>query len=75
MDAEKNPELNEPSIPYSGSKKISFSNSFTEAEESQIRYWAGLTPEQRFADFYELMNRFYSFSNPAWSTKKITIDL
>lgn len=67
-------KLKEPLVAYSGSKKISFSNTFEEAEESQIRYWAGLSPEQRFSDFLELMIRFYSFGKPNWVGKKIIID-
>jgi CRISPR-associated endonuclease Csn1 len=66
---------NEPAITYSGSKKITISSSFEQDENSQLNYWAGLTPEQRFADFYELMSRFYTFVKPDWSTKKIIIDL
>jgi CRISPR-associated endonuclease Csn1 len=60
---------------YSISKKITVTDSFEEAEESQIRYWAGLSPEQCFCDFHELMNRFYSFNRPDWKGKKIIIDL
>lgn len=60
----------EPVVTYSGSKKISFSNSFEEAEESQIRYWAGLSPEKRFSDFYELMSRFYSSVNPTGQKRR-----
>lgn len=59
----------------SSSEKVSVSNSFEESEISQIQYWARLTPEQRFADFYELMNRFYTLNKPDWTTKKINIDL
>lgn len=66
---------NEPAATYSGSKKITISSSFEEAENSQLQYWAGLTPEQRFADFYELINRFYKFNAPDWPSKKIIIDL
>lgn len=62
-------------IAYSGSKKISFSNSMEVVENAQLQYWAGLTPEQRFEGFYELMNRFYKFIKPDWPTKKIIIDL
>jgi len=77
MDTNKDDlnKINEPQAPYSGQKKITFSNSFEEAEDSQIRYWAGLSPEQRFSDFYELMDRFYSFSKPDWKTMKIVFDL
>ncbi|HRE68846.1 MAG TPA: hypothetical protein PLM56_18360 [Cyclobacteriaceae bacterium] len=71
---EKN-KINEPVVSYSGSKKITTPNSFEAAEDFKIWYWAGLTPEQRFADFYELMSRFYSFGKPDWSRKKIIIDL
>lgn len=73
MSEEEN-KLNEPEGEYSGSKKITISNSFDEASDAQLRYWAGLTPEQRFADFYELMNRFYRFTKPDWAGKKIIID-
>lgn len=67
--------VKEPSKAYAPSRAITISNSFEDAENSQLNYWAGLTPEQRFADFYELMNRFYKFTKPDWSVKKITIDL
>lgn len=67
-------QLKEPQVTYSGSKMISVSNSFEEAEDSQIHYWAGLSPEQRFSDFHDLMNRFYSFNKPDWKGKKIIID-
>jgi hypothetical protein len=66
--------INEPSVAYSGSKKITISNSYEDSENSQLNYWAGLTPQERFADFYELMNRFYKFVKPDWSTKEINID-
>ncbi len=72
-DTENN-KVNELVVSYSGSKKITVSNSLEQAEDSQIQYWAGLTPEQRFAEFYELMNRFYTFKKPDWSTMKIIID-
>ncbi len=68
-------KINKPQATYPGSKKIMFSNSFEAAENSQIRYWAGLSPEQRFSDFYESMNRFYTFSEPDWASLKIVIDL
>lgn len=59
---------------YLISKKITISNSFEDAEEAQLRYWTGLTPEQRFEGFYELMNPFYNFAKPNWAGKKIIID-
>lgn len=69
------PKVREPAAIYSTSKKITFSNSYEEAENTQLSYWSSLTPEQRFAGFYELMNRFYHFDKPDWPTKKIIIDL
>jgi hypothetical protein len=78
LKKQKNPErmnkLDEPDLTYTGSKKISFSDSFDAAEDKQIRYWAGQSPEQRFSGFYELMNRFYKFDKPDWRSKKIIID-
>ncbi len=68
-------QVTEPQIAYSGSKNITISNSSEEAESYQIGYWSGLSPEQRFSDFFELMNRFYNFNKPDWSIKKIIIDL
>ncbi|MBX2901776.1 MAG: type II CRISPR RNA-guided endonuclease Cas9 [Cyclobacteriaceae bacterium] len=67
--------VSEPTVPYSGSKKIIAGLSPDDSENTQLKYWAGLTPQQRFAGFYELMTRFYTFLKPDWSTKKITIDL
>ncbi len=57
------------------SKKIKVSNYFEDAENSQFDYWAGLSPEQRFADFLDLMKRFYTFEKPEWSTKRINFDM
>lgn len=67
--------VKESSTIYSPSKKITISDSFEDAANSQMNYWSGLTPEQRFYDFYNLMNRFYSFNKPDWSTKKIIFNL
>lgn len=67
-------KFKEPPGTYSGSKKISFSDSFEKAEDEQMRYWMDKTPEERFDGFYELMCRFYEFKNPDWSKVKITID-
>ena len=72
---DKQKSVSEPPSVYEHSKKITVSNNFEEAEDSQYVYWAGLTPEQRFADFFELMCRFYTFSKPDWSAKRIIIDL
>ncbi len=80
MEDDKNKpkhELNEPAAEYvsAGVKhRITFYKSFEEAEEAQHRYFAGLTPEQCFADFHALMHRFYKFEQPDWSKKKIVID-
>lgn len=74
MEKEKN-EINEPHLPYSGAKRIAFSDSPEAAEQEQVYFWAGLTPEQRFSHYYELMRRFYSFSAPKWSGTRIIIDL
>ncbi|HUM65548.1 MAG TPA: hypothetical protein PLV32_06885, partial [Chitinophagaceae bacterium] len=65
--------VNEPLVARHFPRKITISNSFEESENSQLSYWAGLTPEQRFADFFELMNRFYTFLKPNWKTRKIVI--
>lgn len=74
MSEAKN-KLNEPYLPYSGAKTVRFSNSFEEADQEQISYWASLTPTQRFSDYFELVNRFYSLSPPKWSGTTIVIDL
>jgi len=55
-------------------RKITCSDSLEAVQDFQIIYWAELTREQRFADFYELMSRFYSFEKPVWNSKKIVID-
>jgi len=68
-------QVEEPRVAYSGSKKIEISSKLDDSETSQLTYWAGLSPSQRFEDFLELMNRFYEFSTPDWKTKKISIDL
>ncbi len=64
---------NEPLSPYTSIKTIIVSNSFEEAENSQVDYWANLSPEQRFKDFYALMLRFFTFNKPDWSKYKITL--
>jgi hypothetical protein len=66
--------VNESSAKYSSSKKITISQSFGAAEDSRLKYWAGLTPEQRFADFDALMSRFFTFNAPIWLSKKIILD-
>ena len=71
----KGNKVSEPEETYSGSKKITVSHSLEDAENSQLQYWAGLTPEQRFEDFYKLMARFYNFKKPDWTKMKIVIDL
>jgi CRISPR-associated endonuclease Csn1 len=68
-------QVEEPRVAYSGSKQIQISGQLDDSESSQLTYWAGLSPKQRFEDFLELMNRFYEFSTPDWKTKKISIDL
>jgi len=65
----------EPGTSYATTKKITIFQSPEDAENSQLDYWAKLTPEQRFERFLELMNRFYKFVKPDWSTKKIILDL
>jgi hypothetical protein len=65
----------EPAAPYTSTKKITISKSPDDVENSQLNYWAKLTPEKRFERFLELMNRFYKFVKPDWSTKKIILDL
>jgi hypothetical protein len=56
------------------SKRITLSDSFETVQDSQISYWAGLKPAERFTDFYKLMSRFYDFEKPVWKSKKIVID-
>jgi len=65
----------EPGTSYATTKKITVFQSPEDAENSQLDYWAKLTPEERFERFLELMNRFYKFVKPDWSTKKIILDL
>jgi len=65
----------EPVNSYATTKKITIFQSPEDAENSQLDYWAKLTPEERFEKFLELMNRFYKFVKPDWSTKKIILDL
>jgi CRISPR-associated endonuclease Csn1 len=65
---------NDDVINYSGSRQIYIGGSSYVEEGEQWSYWASLTPEQRFADFFNLMNRFHQFSLPNWSSKKIIID-
>jgi hypothetical protein len=80
MQKEKSPfdgtenKVSEPTHQYSGSKKITISNTLNESADNQLFYWAKLTPEQRFESFYELMHRFYDFSKHTWIGKKIIID-
>ncbi|HOY30969.1 MAG TPA: HNH endonuclease domain-containing protein [Bacteroidales bacterium] len=73
--SDNNNSTEEPSAQYTSPKKITVSQSPEDAENSQLDYWAKLTPEQRFEKFLELMNRFYKFVKPDWSTKKIILDL
>jgi CRISPR-associated endonuclease Csn1 len=68
-------QVKESRVAYSGSKQIQISDQLEDSENSQLTYWAGLSPKQRFENFLELMNRFYEFSTPDWKTKKISIDL
>jgi len=65
----------EPGTSYATTKKITIFQSPEDAENSQLDYLAKLTPEERFERFLELMNRFYKFVKPDWSTKKIILDL
>jgi hypothetical protein len=80
MEDDKNKpkhEVNEPAVEYVrvvGGKQITFSKSLEEASEKQRMYWAKLTPEQGFEQFYELMSRFFVFEQPDWSKRKIVID-
>jgi hypothetical protein len=64
----------EPKVTYSGSRRITFSDSFEEDRDYQVQHWAGLSPEQRFEEFYSLMTRFYSFTRPDWKAVKIVFD-
>jgi hypothetical protein len=56
------------------SKRITFSDSFEAIQNSQIAYWTGLSPAQRFEEYYKLMHRFYDFQKPDWKSCKIVID-
>ena len=60
---------------HADSRQIIVLDSFEEFEDTQIEYWAQLNPEQRFACFHELMNRFFTFTKPDWSKSKIIRDL
>lgn len=71
----KESQVNEVAVSYSGNKDIRISASFEDAENDRVAYAASLTPDQRMQEFFALMNRFYQFSKPDWSTKKIIIDL
>jgi hypothetical protein len=70
MDENDKNKVEEPSSSY---RKITIST-LEEQSAEQIEYWASLTPEQRFNDFYELMNRFYDFSTRGTVRPEIIID-
>ena len=53
-------KVNEPQAEYS-KKEIHFFNSPEEMNEHQYRHWLSLTPEQRLAEHYELITRFYNY--------------
>jgi hypothetical protein len=57
------------------SKKIIFSDSFETIQDSQIAYWAGLSPKERFAEFHKLMHRFYDLEKPDWKSCLIVIEV
>jgi hypothetical protein len=56
------------------SKKRIVISALEEQSELQRRYWAGLSPEERFDVFYNLMHRFFDFKPHSWKGCKIIID-
>lgn len=56
-DESKN-KVNEPAA-ENANQEITFFNSFKEMNESQYKYWASLTPEQRLINHYKLITEIY----------------
>ena len=69
MEDEKNNKVEEPVVAY---KKITVST-LEEQSNLQRKYWSSLSPEERFDNFYQLMNRFYKFQTKIGSGNKIII--
>lgn len=67
-------KVSDPAASYSGSRKISVFSSFMEAEEAELIFWAGLSPDERLSEFFKLMGRFYTFQRPVWRGTKIVVD-
>jgi len=67
-------QVQESQTVYSSSKKISVALSPNDSDDSELRFYASLSPEERFRHFLELISRFYTFSKTNWSTKKIILD-
>ena len=55
--------LSEPAVPYSAKGDYSgeriIISTLTEQEESNYKYWLSLTPEQRLAEHYKLLQKIY----------------
>jgi CRISPR-associated endonuclease Csn1 len=75
MDPAKVIIAHEPSIANERVKKIIISGSFEEDKNLQLKHWAALSPEECFNEYYNLINRFFTFSKPDWSALKITFDI
>jgi hypothetical protein len=73
-DIEDTNKVKEPGTAYTGPTQIRIFTSFSESEEDQYRHWARLSPEERLSEFYEIMNRFYVYTTPAWKGIKIKLD-
>jgi hypothetical protein len=71
MDENGKIKVSEPQVSY---KKITIS-SIEDQKVSQRKYFASLSPEERFDSFYELMGRFYDFKTSFPSGAKIVIGL
>ena len=69
MEDDKKDKAEEPIVSY---KTITVST-LQEQKDLQRKYWASLSPEERFADFYQLMHRFYSFRQAHIAGSKIII--
>ncbi len=70
MEQDEKDKAEDPVVSY---KSITVS-SLQEQKDLQRNYWASLTPEERFADFYKLMNKFYEFRQTMPHGSKIVID-
>jgi hypothetical protein len=52
------PKAEEPEVAY-GNKRITFYNSFEEAEEADYKWLASLSPEQHLANAHKLIKSVY----------------